>query len=47
MSKFKSVQIEILKEVITEAFTFSPGEIIWAENRFAEQLIVSGHARRC
>ena len=44
--KIRAVQLEILKEFVTEAFTLSPGEVIWAEARFAEQLVISRHARR-
>ena len=47
MSKFKSCEIIFIKEYVDGDYIWFPGDKIWAEHWFAEQLVISGHARRC
>jgi hypothetical protein len=39
-----SVELKILKEWSCKAFTFEPGDVIFAHWEFAEQLIAEGVA---
>lgn len=47
MSKFKSCEIIFIKEYVKGEYHWFPGDKIWADQRFAEHLVVSGHARKC